>query len=262
MQALLPLLLILLALSGCAKEEASAAMDLAPSGKTASFLAYEHSLALETGEEQLAPVVAAAQAVCREAAEELCTLLESHVRSGRSASASLKFRAKPEGIRKIVAVLAGQTQVTDQSTTAEDLEAPIADTARKLAMLKEYRTRLETLGGRASHDVDALIKVNRELAEVQSQLEALEGKHAQLRQRVETEILRVHISTDAHGAFWKPIGLALSDFGRNLSQGASFAITSIAFLIPWLLLLILLGWGARRLWRRRKEAGSGGAATG
>ena len=260
MKRLLLPLGILLAVSACAKKEESAAMApaatvaSAPAGRTSSFLAYEHSLSVDTEEQEVATIFEAAQAACRDTADELCTVLESRISSGRSASASLKFRARPNGIRKIVAALSKQAEVTNQSTTAEDLAVPITDAAKKLAMLKDYRSKLEALRGRAGNDVDALIKVNRELAQVQSELEAREGTHAHLVQRVETEILNVFIRSVEHRAFWKPIGFAISDFAGNLSQGISIAITGIAFLTPWAMLLVIAVWGGRKLWRRRKGA--------
>lgn len=261
MKRLLLVLFIILLASGCNKKDESAAMEPsavpAPAGKAASFLAYEHSLQLDTEEPKVAEVFEAALAACREAASDLCVVLESHVSSGRDASASLKFRAKPNGIRKIMAALSKQADVTNQSTTAEDLEAPIADAAKNLAMLKDYRSKLEALRGRASNDIDALIKVNHELAEVQSNIEASEGKHAHLVQRVDTEILNVSIHSLEHRAFWRPIGFAIADFGSNFSQGISTAITGIAFLIPWALVLAGVMLGGRKLWRRRNGPKTG-----
>lgn len=243
---------IMMILCGCAKKEESAAMAQAPAGKASSFLAYEHSLSVDTEEQKVAVIFKAAQVACREAADELCTLLESRINSGRVASASLKFRARPNGIRKIVAALSEQAEITNQSTTAEDLEVPIADASKKLEMLKDYRSKLEALRGRTSNDVDTLIRVNRELAQVQSELEASEGRHAYLVQRVETEILNISIRSVEHRTFWKPIGFAISDFGENLSQGISIAITGIAFLIPWVIVLAIVAWGCHKLWRRWK----------
>lgn len=266
MKRLLLLSLILIAVSGCAKKEdlatmapaAAPAMAEAQRGKISSFLAYEHSLSVDVEEQRVAAIFEAAQAVCRDAADELCAVLESRISAGRAASASLKFRARPDGIRKIVAALGQQAEVTNQSTTAEDLAAPIADTAKKLAMLKDYRSKLEVLRGRAGNDVDSLIKVNRELAQVQSELEAIAGTHAHLVQRVETEILNVFIRSVEHRVFWRPIGFALSDFSGNLSEGISVAITGIAFLIPWVVILAIVAWSVRKLWRRRKRVSTGG----
>lgn len=255
---LLLALLMLAAMAGCAKKEESAATARAAAATTPNaasrYLAYQHAIQIDAEDNKVAAVFEAGQAACREAASDLCTVLESRINTGRSASASLKFRAKPGGIRKLIAALGQQAEITDQSTTAEDLASPIEDAAKKLAMLNDYRSKLEALRGRANSDVDALIKVNRELAQVQSELEAIAGNHAHLMQRVETEILNVSIRSVHHQSFWRPIALALSDFGGNLSQGVSVAITGIAYLLPWVFPLVLLVWVVRRLRRRWKRS--------
>ncbi|WP_088966757.1 DUF4349 domain-containing protein [Vogesella sp. LIG4] len=165
--------------------------------------------------------------------------------------------ARPPGIRSIVAALGKQATVTNQSTSAEDLAQPIADAGKKLAMLRDYRARLEALRERAGSDVDALIKVNRELAQVQSELESSAGEQAYLLQRVQTELLTVSIGSQEHQAFWKPVSQALAEFGDNLSRGIATAITATAFLLPWGVLLLALLWLGRKLrlrprwpWRR------------
>lgn len=248
-------LVLLIAAAGCAKVDEPRAVASAPSSATSApntsrQLAYQHSIQIDTGEPKVSAIFEAAQTTCREASADLCTVLEARINTGRSASASLKFRARPAGIQKLIAALSTQAEVTDQSTSAEDLAGPIEDAATKLAMLNDYRAKLEALRDRASRDIDALIKVNKELAQVQSDLEAIAGKHAHLVQRVETEILSVSIRSIHNRTFWKPIGLALSGFSANLSQGISIAIVGIAYLIPWIIALALAAWGGRRLWRR------------
>lgn len=250
-------LMLLVAIAGCSSQGDSTTRSETPprSASTSGagrFLAYQHFVQLDTEERNIAAIYEAAQAACREASVDLCTVLESRINTGRHASASLKFRAKPGGIRKLLSALGKQAEITDQSTIAEDLAGPIEDAAKKLGMLNDYRSKLEALRDRASSDVDALIKVNRELAQVQSELEASVGKHAHLMQRVETEILNVNIRSGRNQSFWRPVALAMSDFGTNLSQGLSTAIVGIAYLIPWALVLGLAGWGGRKIWHRRK----------
>jgi hypothetical protein len=259
MKRLLLILLSLSFLTGCGKKEEVAARapsmaEAAVSDKIPKYLAYEHSLQIETEASKVTVLFAKALAVCHEPSNDACTVLESRVSSGDSATAHLKFRAKPGGIKKIVTALSQQAQVTRQSTTAEDLEGPIFDATKKLAMLKDYRAKLEALSGRASKDIDALIKVNSELAHVQSDIEALEGKHAHLMQRVETEILDVAIMSPHQSSFWRPIRQAISEFGGNLSLGISTAVTAIAYLIPWVLIFMLALWSGRKLWRRWKKS--------
>ena len=262
MKRLLITVLLLLGLIGCSKENASApladtATAAAPSrGAGANSprrtLAYSHSIQIDTQESRVAAIYESALAACRGASDDLCTLLDSHISTGRFSSASLRFRAKPSGIAKLIAALGKQADITDQSTKAEDLAGPIQDGEKKLAMLTAYRTALEDLRNRAGNGVDALIKVNHELAEVQSELETAAGKQAYLVQRVQTEILEVSIGSERNQSFWRPISLATSDFGANLSQGSSTAITGVAYLIPWAVIIGLAVWIARKVWRRRK----------
>jgi hypothetical protein len=255
----LSIALFLLALiAGCSRNNDSAYPAKAPPRSTLTdgasrYLAYQHSIQIDTEEGKVAAIFEAGQAACREAAIDSCTVLESRISTGRAASATLKFRSKPSGIRKLIAALGKQGEITDQSTSAEDLAGPIEDAAKKLEMLNDFRTKLEALRGGASSNVDALIKVNRELAQVQSELEAMAGKHAHLVQRVETEILNIAIRSDHNQSFGRPIALSMSDFGANLSQGVSIAITGIAYLIPWGFILFLAAWVGRKLWRRRKR---------
>jgi hypothetical protein len=258
MRRLLIALLLLGAIAGCSSKDGAATIANTPSSRAAAdsasrYLAYQHSIQIDTEERKVTTIYEAGQAACREAAIDLCTVLESRINTGRAAYASLKFRAKPSGIQKLNLALGKHAAITERSTSAEDLAAPIEDATKKLGMLNDYRTKLEALRGRASNDVDALIKVNRELAQVQSELEAITGKHAHLVQRVETEILNVTIRSDHNQSFWSPIALAMSDFGSNLSQGVSIAISGIAYLIPWALVFGLAAWVCRKLWRRRKQ---------
>lgn len=248
--------LMLVAMSGCSKKEESlsVAPDGASRGKTSQYLAYEHSISIETEENKVTAIFDASQAACRQASGDSCVVLESRINTGPAAYASLKIRATPAGIRKLIATLNKQGDVTDQSTTAEDLAVPIGDTAKKLAMLNDYRTKLEALRNRSNNDVDALIKLNKELAQVQSELEAATGTQAHLQERVNTEVLKIAISSASKQSFWRPIRSALSEFGRNLSEGISIAVTGIAFLIPWLFLLALFTWLGRKLWSRLRRS--------
>lgn len=221
------------------------------------YLAYEHTIGIETGADKIAPLFDAVQSACLAAVTESCAILEARITKGEYASASLKFRAKASGIRKLVEVLSAQGEVESQSTTAEDLAGPIEDNAKRIAMLTDYRTKLEALRNRGTADMDTLIKLTRELAQVQSEIEALTGSQAQLVQRVETEILNVSIRSSNRPSFMSPIAEAASDFGGNLSEAIGVVIIVVAFLLPWSLVVALGIWIWRKLRRRRKQAQAG-----
>jgi hypothetical protein len=267
MRTLLTLLASTFLLLACAKKEDSTVLASAQRAapletkvleeRPVRRLAYEHSVSVDTTEEKLQELFATVQTKCREFSADACEILESRVSTGRSPSASLKLRLKPAGVQRIVALLNQGGTVVEQSTTAEDLAAPIADTQRRLALKTDYRSKLEELRKLSANDVEALIKVNRELSEVQSEIEALTGTNANLLRRVETEVVNIYLHSALNRTFMRPISDAFSDFGANLSQGIATAVTAIPFLIPWLVLLVGCFWVARKIWWRRRRGPTG-----
>jgi hypothetical protein len=248
---------LLAVLAGCAKKEEAPMRGGAPVAQPSPAnpsrqLAYEHYVDIDATPDRVVAIHDAGVAACRAATAAGCTLLASRIDSEPDAGASLQFRARPDVIPRLLEALGRKEGITRHSTHVEDLSGPIADTARQLAMLDDYRSRLEALRNRAGNDVDALIKVNRELADVQSRFEAEDGKRAVLARRVDNEILNVSIRSDRHRPFWAPIRRSLAEFGSNLSQGISIAIAGVAYLLPWLLMIAVLVWIIRRLWRRRR----------
>jgi hypothetical protein len=252
-------LLILLFAVGCSQKNALVAPSAASAPRQEApasanrYLAYEHSLGIEAPEDKIAPMFEAVQAACRAATAESCAILEARISTGEYASAQLRFRATAKGVQNLIEVLAAKGEIASRSTTAEDLAGPIEDNAKKLAMLTDYRAKLEALRTRSTADVDSLIKLTRELAQVQGEIESLTGSQAQLVQRVETEILNVSISSHNSRSFWSPIAASASDFGENLSEAIATFITGIAYLLPWTL-LVAAGIWAWRKWRRRRRA--------
>lgn len=256
--ALLPMVI----LAGCGQKEDGSGVATRPlearvadqqvaqaSRAARKYLAYTHELTLTTSDKAVVATFELAKQLCDKAVAENCVVLSSRIGSGEYPSAEIKFRAKPNGVRQLLAEISKQGEVSQQSTTAEDLESPIVDSAKNLAMLEDYRGKLEALRTRASADVDSLIKVNKELAEVQSQIETTSGRRAHLLQRVDTEILTVHLQSVATRSAWRSIVRALTDFGANVATGTANAITAFAYLLPWIVALGLAFWGARRLWR-------------
>lgn len=253
LKTLLAWLAVLCSLQACADKDraggAVGALESTPAAKN-NWLAYQHHINLQTEAEQVPAIFKRLIAVCSAAPEQQCQLLESKLNTSEYVSSSLKFRAPAATIQQLMAATAELGQVTEQATTAEDLQAPIADTEKQSQLLLDYRQRLEGLRERAKNDLDALIKVNKELAQVQAEIEAISGKAAHLRQRVNTEILSIQVSGKQSRSFATPLKLALRDFSSNLAQAVAGLITVLAFLLPWLGMLLLGSIVLPKLWRR------------
>lgn len=222
--------------------------------KRAAGIAYEHAVELEVPSGQTRKVSDAVQQACAAVPERGCTLLEASVRSGTDAGATIRMRVTPEGVNKVLRALDGRGKILEQSSKGEDLAEPIQDGERKMAMLTGYRDQLQTLARRRGLEPDALIKLHRELAEVQSEIEHAATSQAQLRRRVDTELLLVAMHERARGGRGSMVRQALEDFGDNLLQGLAMLITFVASTIPFALAGTVgyLAW--RRVRTRRRRA--------
>jgi glycine cleavage system regulatory protein len=227
-------------------QESSASSQQSPSAR--QFLAYEHSLTVDANETQVAGIYRQSLAACLALPNAGCVVLDSRLSTGRETNAAIKMRIRPEFVKKIIESLGKLGDITHQSTTVEDLATPIGDAEKKLAMLTSYRTQLEGLRGKANNDIDAAIKITKELAEVQSDLENLAGEHAHLLKRVQTEVLNINIESAQNLSWWAPIRSSLQQFSGDLAQGLATAITASAFALPWLVVFGLLAWLVRKVW--------------
>lgn len=236
-----------------AQEADKAVADAAPAAPRT--LAYEHSLTLDEAEDQVPVLYQKTQQLCQSMPSGACTLLDARLNTGENANASLRLRVLPAQVKPLLSALRTLGKVNSQSTSVEDLAAPMQDNAKKIAMLTAYRSQLEGLRTQANRDVEAAIKIARELAQVQNELESVSGNLAHLEKRVNTEIVNLSIQSHSSAPFTAPIRAALREFMSNLAQGLASAITFLAYAVPWSLVLGLLGWGLRKLWlkvRRRK----------
>ena len=251
----------LVVLAGCgSKNEAggqSSAARLQGKEKGAEFLAYEHSVGVDTGEAQVRPLYEKVVAACKADTANGCMLLDSSLDSGRYMQARISLRAKPAGIQQLVALVAAEGELTSQGTKAEDLGRPVMDSRKRLEMLRQYQAQLQELEKRSGNNVDALIKVTKELATVQTELEEATAANALLMQRIDTDLLNVSISAQGKRSFWSPVKRSLGNFTENLSEGTANAITALAFILPWLVGFAILFPLLRKGWRRLRAPRKG-----
>lgn len=217
------------------------------------YLAYEHSVTVDSSEGGVKPLLDKLVAACQADAANQCTLLASGVEGGRESSAHIRVRVKRPGIEKLIALAATGGEVASRNTSAEDLEGPIRDNAKRLDMLRSYREKLLALESKAGNNAEALIKLSQELATVQSELESATGVEARLMERVNMDLLNISIQSRTQRGFWSPVKRALGDFGSNLSEGIATAITGAAYLLPWVLILFVLGLAVRKVWRKVRK---------
>jgi hypothetical protein len=201
--------------------------------KRAAGIAYEHAVELEVSADHMRQVSDAVQQTCAALPDHGCTLLEASIRGGAAAGATVRMRITPDGVNTVLRSLDGRGKVLSQSSKGEDLAEPIQEGDRKMAMLTGYRDQLQTLARQRALEPEALIKLHRELADVQSEIDEATASQAQLRRRVDTELLTVAMHERAMAGQSGKVKQAVEDFGDDLLHGVAMLITFVASTIPF-----------------------------
>lgn len=225
------------------------AAEQAPTQSRNNYLAYEHSLTVELPQEDMKAAFNQLLVLCQQDANQ-CTVLRSELNSGKYARSYLRFRVLPSKVDGITALASSLGKLTRESTDVDDLQDAIVDGGKRIELLQAYQQRLLKLEQEANQDIESLIKVASELSRVQSDLEYALGEKARLLQRVNQDIVNVNLEPLSYKGFWAPIGEATGDFGEHLSDALVVFITALAYIIPWLLLLIAIIFVIRHFWRR------------
>ena len=251
-------LVLLLALPfGCSEigdeiPSAQVSSEMLATRQSGSAMAYVHSLVVDVREDQIATSVTQILDACKSDRANNCTVLESEVSSGAYPTGSIRVRINPQGVEALLNLTASLGIVDSQRMEAEDLTEVIADTESRLAMLLSFRENLQSLELQASEDIDSLIKISSEMTRIQPEIEQLTGEAAYQRQRTETDIVNIRFVARGQVGFWSPISSSLSDFRVNLSEGIASAISGIAYVVPWLLVILPIILLLRYILRRRK----------
>ncbi|HEX5055645.1 MAG TPA: DUF4349 domain-containing protein [Gammaproteobacteria bacterium] len=238
---------------GVAAEYAPAAPALASQRERNPYLAYEHNVTIEVDEDELQASFLSTVKKCIDDVANACEIHYSDLTSGDYPSAQIRVRIKKEGVEGLIQTASEHNEITSRNVSAEDLATPIMDNEKRLRMLESYQKKLIELESRSAKDIESLIKISSEIAKTQSDLEAAKGENEYLMKRVNLDIVSINFVTDEADSFLKPIGDALENFVYNLSKGIAGAITVVAFVIPWVAVLIGLFFLWRRLWPGRKR---------
>ncbi len=246
-------LLVLAALTaGCAKQALESAPQVrGEGGGTDAYLAYEHHVdVIVDADHQVAERIEAVRSACVERTYGTCSVLQVVEGRGHHSHGSVSMRLAPEAVAPVVALAAEAGRLGSRRTTADDLSAAIADTSQQLAQLHTQRAILSELQERSDLAVSDLISLSRELALINTQIEALDTQAGNQRHRLETDRLTLNFrSGDRSSALGRLRG-AFGDLGDTFVDGVVDTMEWLAYGLPLLVLAFLLALLWRWLWRR------------
>lgn len=254
--AIVPKVLLVVALfaaAGCAKKSVSAAgadAPIADQGKAGAFLAYEHTVRIGLDADAVAKQVDAVREACASERYGACSLLSAQVDSGTRIGGEVAVRIVPAGVEPLVKLAAEGGAIRSSATRAEDLAQPIADNERQRSLLSHQRAKLEEFQSRKELAVADMLALARELAALETQIDAAEQESAQQQRRLETNHLTIQFLADNASTQESRVVASMKNLWASFNDGLADAVEYAGYLLPFVLLgfplLLLLRW----LWRR------------
>lgn len=233
-----------------------------PSGPAPTlYLAYTYQSGLEIPSERLATVMDAHVQACQSAGPRLCQLIGSN-RSGDPESymeGYVSLRGEPAWLRTFMGGIAAQVEaangrVISQTTATEDLTRAIVDTEARLRAQTALRDRLQQLLQSRPGRLADLLEVERELARVQAEIDAVQSNLAVMRTRVAMSELTISYRSAPRPVgsdTFEPLRQAFANFLGIVVAGFAAIITIIAGLLPFVIVAVPVVWGLLR-WRRAR----------
>lgn len=233
-----------------------------PAGPTpVLYLAYTYAMALEIPSERLPGVMDRHVQACQAAGPRLCQLIGSN-RTGDPESymeGYVSLRGEPAWLNNFKAGMAQQAdeaggRIVQQSTASEDLTRQIVDTEARLRAQTALRDRLQQLLRSRPGRLADLLEVERELARVQGEIDAVQSALAVMRTRVAMSELTLTYRSAPRPVgsdTFEPLRQAFANFLGIIVGGFAAIITLIAVLIPFAIVLVPLGWLLLR-WRKNR----------
>jgi hypothetical protein len=225
------------------------------------FLAYTYSRGLEIPSERLPGVMDVHVQACQAAGPRVCQLIGSN-RTGDPESymeGYVSLRAEPMWLRTFIARLATQAdeaggRIIAENVSSEDLTRQIVDTEARLRAQTALRDRLQQLLRSRPGRLSDLLEVERELARVQGEIDAVQSSLAVMRTRVAMSELTIQYRSAPRSVgsdTFEPLRQAFANFLGIIVGGFAAIITIIAALIPFAIVLVPLGWFLLR-WRKSR----------
>lgn len=224
------------------------------------FLAYTYAMGFEVPSQRVEPLMALHERACVEAGPRVCQLIGSS-RSGDPESAMqgyVSLRAEPNWLRTFRAGMETQAEeaggrIIQSTTGTEDLTRAIVDTEARLRALTSLRDRLQDLLRSRPGRLADLLEVERELARVQGEIDAIQSNLAVMRTRVAMSELTLNYQSAPRplgSDTFRPLRDAFASFLGIIVGVFAAMVTIVAALIPLFIVGIPLVWLILR-WRRK-----------
>ncbi len=225
------------------------------------YLAYVHGRGIEVPSQRVAAVMDAHVRACEQAGVRLCQIVRAERIGDPDASVSgfVSLRGEPGWLTTFMGGIDADVdraggRVVSRNTSTEDLTRQIVDTEARLRAQTALRDRLQQLLRERPGRLADLLEVERELARVQAEIDAVQSSLAVMRTRVAMSELNISYASTPRplgSDTMLPLRQAFADFLRIIVKGFAGIVYFIAWLIPIAIVVVPLAWLLLR-WRRQR----------
>ncbi|GAB2494819.1 DUF4349 domain-containing protein [Arenimonas alkanexedens] len=257
-------MLLATVVTGCAdqssQESAMAPASVAADGLVGqanapgNFLAYAHEASVRMSAGDIAGRVAEVRTACMAARYGTCTVLGEQQSSGQWPGGLLQMRAEPKAVEPLVAMAAEGGELAQRSTQAEDLADAVRDNGLRQQRLRIQHERLSEFLSRRDIKAEDLIALSNQLAQIEAELQASEQEAAQQQRRLRTNLLTLRFESSQVTAASSDVGEALRSSLSVLDASVAVLVTVVVAVLPFAVLLLVMGWAVRALLRRRRRS--------
>ncbi|MFA5937235.1 MAG: DUF4349 domain-containing protein [Candidatus Paceibacterota bacterium] len=176
-------------------------------------------------------------------------------KSNRAFVGFVTVRVPAASFDESMAALRAFGDVQSQSVSGQDVTGEFTDVESQLRNLKATEAQFLSILGRAEK-IEDILSVQRELANVRSQIEYTEGRKKYLSESAALSSITVSLSTDPNelpvtedADKWKPLA-TIKDAARdlvNIAKGFGNFLIRLVVYVPLWAALAILGWGLFRL---------------
>jgi len=229
------------------------------------YLAYRYGYALVMPSTAVKSTSDKHVQICLNAGPSKCQITGSNANSysDEDIRASLSLRAEPKWLQSFITDMKTDIaeidgRIESENVTAEDLTRALLDTDARLKAKITLRDRLQNLLVTRNAELPDLLTLEREIARVQGEIESATANLRALRARVSMSVVNINYTSERSAvsrSAVSPIGNAFKDFVGIVSTGIAGVILVVAYLLPWMIFIIIPGaFLLRWFWRRRKTA--------
>jgi hypothetical protein len=178
----------------------------------------------------------------------------------------VSLRVAPEALNSLIGFVEKQGNIVQHTTEREDKTAQVIDAEARIKNLTSFRDNLRSMQAKSSTGVKDLVEIQRQLTEVQSQLDSEATKRKVLANQKEKIAVGIVFRVEGSrrgGGLLEPIRAALQESGRTLAESLGALITVLVAAIPWMIILMPAGWFVVKAWRKaRRKRRTGADETG